>query len=98
MADTYLDLVNTPLPARIAKALGLPRPSVLRRYSPGEALAPQPVLVAGAGAGADALADVLLGWDVEVRRHVLPGEKLSAAAPRGAAGRGPSRSGRAAGC
>jgi 3-oxoacyl-[acyl-carrier protein] reductase len=79
MADTYLDLVNTPLPARIAKALGLPRPSVLRRYSPGESLAPQPVLVAGAGAGADALADVLLGWDVEVRRHVLPGEKLSAA-------------------
>lgn len=79
MADTYLDLVNTPLPGRIAKALGLPRPSVLRRYTPGEVLAPQPVLVAGTGAGADALADVLLGWDVEVRRHVLPGEKLSAA-------------------
>ncbi|MDQ0734649.1 3-oxoacyl-ACP reductase [Arthrobacter agilis] len=79
MADTYLDLVNTPLPGRIAKALGLPRPSVLRRYSPGETLALDPVLVAGAGAGADALADVLLGWDIEVRRHVLPGEKLSAA-------------------
>lgn len=79
MADTYLDLVNTPLPGRIAKALGLPRPSVLRRYTPGEAIAASPVLVAGAGAGADALADVLLGWDVEVRRHVLPGEKLSAA-------------------
>lgn len=79
MADTYLELVNTPLPGRIARALGLPRPAVLRRYTPGEVLAPQPVLVAGAGAGADALADVLLGWDIEVRRHVLPGEKLSAA-------------------
>ncbi|WP_105030649.1 3-oxoacyl-ACP reductase [Arthrobacter ruber] len=79
MADAYLDLVNTPLPGRIAKALGLPRPSVLRRYFPVEVLAPQPVLVTGAGAGADALADALLGWDVEVRRHVLPGEKLSAA-------------------
>ncbi len=79
MADTYLDLVNTPLPGRIAKALGLPRPSVLRRYTPREVLAARPVLVAGAGAGADAVADVLLGWDVEVRRHVLPGEKLSAA-------------------
>ncbi|MGV0111742.1 3-oxoacyl-ACP reductase [Arthrobacter sp. CP30] len=79
MADAYLELVNTPLPARIAKALGLPRPSVLRRWTPGEVLAPHPVLVAGAGAGADALADVLLGWDIEVRRHVLPGEKLSAA-------------------
>jgi 3-oxoacyl-[acyl-carrier protein] reductase len=79
MADTYLDLVNTPLPGKIAKALGLPRPSVLRRHTPGEPLASEPVLVAGAGAGADALADVLLGWDVDVRRHVLPGEKLSAA-------------------
>ncbi|MUK01065.1 3-oxoacyl-ACP reductase [Vibrio cholerae] len=79
MADTYLDLVNTPLPGKIAKALGLPRPSVLRRYTPGEPLASEPVLVAGAGAGADALADVLLGWDIDVRRHVLPGEKLSAA-------------------
>ncbi|WP_104118713.1 3-oxoacyl-ACP reductase [Arthrobacter sp. B1805] len=79
MADSYLNLVNTPLPAKIAKALGLPRPSVLRRYTPGEALAVNPVLVAGSGPGADALADVLLGWDVEVRRHVLPGEKLSAA-------------------
>ncbi len=79
MADNYLTLVNTPLPGKIAKALGLPRPVVLRRYSPGEAIASEPVLVAGAGAGADALAEVLLGWDVEVRRHVLPGEKLSAA-------------------
>ncbi|MHA7238772.1 3-oxoacyl-ACP reductase [Arthrobacter sp. TMS1-12-1] len=79
MADSYLDLVNTPLPGRIAKALGLPRPSVLRRYTPGEPLASEPVLVTGAGAGAEALAEVLLGWDVEVRRHVLPGEKLSAA-------------------
>ncbi|WP_434994359.1 3-oxoacyl-ACP reductase [Arthrobacter sp. Ld5] len=79
MADNYLDLVNTPLPGKIAKALGLPRPSVLRRYTPGEAIAPKPVLVTGSGAGAEALADVLLGWDVEVRRHVLPGEKLSAA-------------------
>ncbi|MFJ6002814.1 3-oxoacyl-ACP reductase [Arthrobacter sp. NPDC092385] len=79
MADKYLDLVNTPLPGRLAKALGLPRPSVLRRYTPGEAIATRPVLVAGSGSGADALAEVLLGWDVEVRRHVLPGEKLSAA-------------------
>ena len=79
MADSYLDLVNTPLPGRIAKALGLPRPSVLRRYTPDEVLAPNPVLVVGQGAGADALAAVLLEWDIEVRRHVLPNEKLSAA-------------------
>ncbi|MHA7282896.1 3-oxoacyl-ACP reductase [Arthrobacter sp. TMS2-4] len=79
MADNYLDLVNTPLPGKIAKALGLPRPSVLRRYTPGESIAPKPVLVTGSGPGAEALADVLLSWDVEVRRHVLPGEKLSAA-------------------
>ncbi len=78
MTDRYVDLVNTPLPGKLAKALGLPRPSVLRRYTPGEPVATHPVLVAGSGAGADALAEVILGWDVEVRRHVLSGEKLSA--------------------
>ncbi|THJ67339.1 3-oxoacyl-ACP reductase [Arthrobacter echini] len=79
MTDRYIDLVNTPLPGKLAKALGLPRPSVLRRFTPGEPVATQPILVTGSGAGADALAEVILGWDVEVRRHVLPGEKLSAA-------------------
>ncbi|WP_026550422.1 3-oxoacyl-ACP reductase [Arthrobacter sp. Br18] len=79
MADTYLELINNPLPARIAKSLGLPRPAVLRRHTPGEALADHPLLVVGSGPGADALAAELLAWDLEIRRHALPGETLSAA-------------------
>ncbi|WP_159801296.1 3-oxoacyl-ACP reductase [Arthrobacter zhaoguopingii] len=78
MADTYLGLVNTPLPGKLAKTLGLPRPAVLRRYTPGDPLVPGPVLVLGSGPGADTLAEALLGWDQDVRRHLRPGEKLGA--------------------
>ncbi|MHA7262302.1 3-oxoacyl-ACP reductase [Arthrobacter sp. TMN-37] len=78
MADTYLGLVNTPLPGRLAKALGLPRPAVLRRHTPGGPLIPGPVLVLGGGSGADTLAGALLGWGQDVRRHLRPEEKLGA--------------------
>lgn len=79
MADKYLELINNPLPSRIARSLGLPRPAVLRRHTPGAALADHPVLVVGSGPGADELAGELLSWDLEIRRHARPGETLSAA-------------------
>lgn len=79
MADKYLELINNPLPAKIAKSVGLPRPTVLRRHQPGAALADHPVLVVGSGTGADTLAAELLSSDLEIRRHALPGETLSAA-------------------
>ncbi len=78
MADTYLGLVNTPLPGRVAKALGLPRPAVLRRYTPGAPLVEGPILVLGPGSGAESLAQALLGWNQDVRRHLRPQEKLGA--------------------
>ena len=78
MGDTYLGLVNTPLPGRVARTLGLPRPAVLRRYTPGAPLVDGPILVLGAGPGAEALAQALLGWDQDVRRHLRPQEKLGA--------------------
>ena len=37
-----------------------------------------PVLVVGHGAGADAVAKVLLDWGQDVRRHATPKEKLGA--------------------
>ncbi|MBG6184441.1 3-oxoacyl-[acyl-carrier protein] reductase [Arthrobacter sp. CAN_A214] len=79
MADKYLELIKNPLPSKIARSLGLPRPAELRRHAPGAALADHPVLVVGSGAGADALAGELLSWDLEIRRHARPGETLSAA-------------------
>ncbi|XVX18661.1 3-oxoacyl-ACP reductase [Actinomycetota bacterium] len=49
MSDTYSQIVNSGLGKQIAGALGLPRPTKLRRYVPGEALVPGPVLIGGHG-------------------------------------------------
>ncbi|MDQ0769130.1 3-oxoacyl-[acyl-carrier protein] reductase [Pseudarthrobacter defluvii] len=78
MADTYTQLVNSGLGRNLAKKLGLPQPAVLRRYQPGQPLVAGPVVVVGDTAGADKLAAELLSWDLDVRRHAVPAEKLGA--------------------
>ncbi|MCA4131483.1 3-oxoacyl-ACP reductase [Arthrobacter sp. M4] len=78
MTDRYTQFVDHGIGRDIAKRLGLPQPVALRRYQPGEPLAPGPVLIQGTGPGADALARELLGWNVDVRRHAEPKEKLGA--------------------
>jgi 3-oxoacyl-[acyl-carrier protein] reductase len=50
MSDKYLNLVNSPIGARVASTVGLPRPAVLRRYQPGDPIVPGPVLL-GATSG-----------------------------------------------
>lgn len=83
--DAYLDLVNGGLTGTLAKRLGLPRPTPLRRYRPGEPLVDGPVLVLGRGPDADTLARYLsgtdpdhTGWDLDVRRHAEPGTRVAA--------------------
>ncbi|GGC88184.1 3-oxoacyl-ACP reductase [Tersicoccus solisilvae] len=78
MTDTYLNLVNAAPFAGLARRLGLPRPVELRRYRPGDPLVDGPTLLVGAGAGAQELADELLGWDLEVVRHHRPKQRLGA--------------------
>jgi 3-oxoacyl-[acyl-carrier protein] reductase len=78
MTDKYTELVSRGFGRDIAKRLGLPQPVRLRRHQPGEPLADGPVLVQGTGAGADELASELLSWKLDVRRHAVPKEKLSA--------------------
>ncbi|WP_028278739.1 3-oxoacyl-ACP reductase [Arthrobacter sp. H5] len=78
MSDSYLQLVNSVPAGRVAKALGLPLPVPLRRYQSGAPLIPGPVLVLGNGAGADTVAEVLLGWNQDVRRHAQPKERIGA--------------------
>jgi len=78
MTDKYTTLVNQGLGRNIAKRLGLPQPALLRRYKPGQPLINGPVLVQGNTAGADDLAATLLSWDLDVRRHAVPREKLGA--------------------
>lgn len=81
MTDTYLDLVNSGFTKTVAKKLGLPRPSPLRRYTPGEPLVSGPLLVlndAASEADAGALASQLLEWDVDVHRHGGADERFAA--------------------
>ncbi|GAA4707033.1 3-oxoacyl-[acyl-carrier protein] reductase [Promicromonospora umidemergens] len=71
MADNYTRFVNGELGKKLAKQLGLPRPAVLRRYTPGAPVTVGPVLIVAddaSAADADSLAKALLAWDVDVRR------------------------------
>ncbi|XKH56301.1 3-oxoacyl-ACP reductase [Citricoccus nitrophenolicus] len=76
--DTYTALVNQPLGQKLAGALGLPRPAVLRRYEPGQALVEGSVLVLGGGHAADEAAAVLLDWGLDVRRQSAPADRYGA--------------------
>lgn len=76
MTDTYTRLVSKGLGRNVAKKLGLPQPAALRRYEPGQPLINGPVLLEGSSPGADELAVELLRWDVDVRRHAVPKERL----------------------
>lgn len=69
MKDSYTQIVNSTLGKKVAGALGLPQPVELRRYEPGQdLLKDQKVLLIGDDAS-DNLAETLLGWGLEVRRH-----------------------------
>ncbi|GCD19805.1 3-oxoacyl-ACP reductase [Cellulomonas algicola] len=91
MTDTYLNLVNSGVTKKIAKQLGLPQPTPLRRHRPGAPLVDGPVLVLGRDGDGDALAAVLSGpaggapgatvldgWDLEVHRHAHPDTRYAA--------------------
>lgn len=78
MSDKYMDLVNSGFTKKLAQTLGLPRPAVLRRQ--GEKGDPVPVtgtvVVLGEGKDADAVANLLLQWDLDVRRSAPPQGKI----------------------
>ncbi|MDD9206579.1 3-oxoacyl-ACP reductase, partial [Georgenia sp. 10Sc9-8] len=86
MSDTYLDLISSGLPKKVAKKLGLPQPVRLRRSDPeslDSPLLPGPVLVlsdAGSRTAADEVTEGLLAWDLDVRRDAHLGDHRSWAA------------------
>ena len=51
MSDWYRNFANSGVGTTITKQLGLPRPAVLRRYEPGQALLPGPAVIGSAGEG-----------------------------------------------
>jgi 3-oxoacyl-[acyl-carrier protein] reductase len=59
MADRYLELVNSGVGATVAGKLGLPRPAVLRRYSPGDPLLGGDLLCGEVKGGLDGLIELL---------------------------------------
>lgn len=77
MTDRYTHLVNTGFTATLAKRLGLPQPAILRRFRAGDPLVPGPVLVLGPdthdGSDSDAVAQHLLGLDLDVHRSPTTG-------------------------
>ncbi|WP_028269246.1 3-oxoacyl-ACP reductase [Arthrobacter sp. UNC362MFTsu5.1] len=78
MTDKYTQFVSHGIGKDVARKLGLPQPVVLRRHQPGQPLVPGPILIQGSSDGADELAAALLSWDLDVRRHAVPREKLGA--------------------
>src|SRR3954469_1246742 len=65
MADRYLELVNSGLGASVAGRLGLPRPAVLRRYSPGDPLLAGDLLHGQLKDGLDGLPELLAAAGVQ---------------------------------
>ncbi|PZP31915.1 MAG: 3-oxoacyl-ACP reductase, partial [Kocuria rhizophila] len=78
MADTYLDLVNSGLGKQVASKLGLPEPTKLRRYRAGSDFPEGSVLVLGKGQAADAAAQAMLDWNLDVRRHAQEVDRVGA--------------------
>lgn len=76
--DSYTDFVNTGFGKKVTKALGLPQPARLRRYSPQAPVIHGPVVLLGSTEASDILAGHLLGWGLDVRRHIGPKEKVAA--------------------
>lgn len=78
MRDSYTEFANTGLGRKLTKSLGLPQPAKLRRYRPGAPLIEGPVVVVGDSEASDRIAEVMLGWDLDVRRHLESREKAAA--------------------
>lgn len=77
-SDGYTKFINKPLPGRIAKALGLPRPVPLRRHVVGAPLVEGPILVLGETPVANAAAKHLYDNNYDVHRVAGIKQKFSA--------------------
>ncbi|MGW1681895.1 3-oxoacyl-ACP reductase [Saccharopolyspora sp. NPDC002376] len=80
MADRYQQFTSSALGRQVVKRLGLPAPTPLRRYRPGDPVVAGPVLL-GAAPGprlGDAISVVTKGIQAQVHRTPADGERYSA--------------------
>src|SRR3954470_11720793 len=73
MADRYQQFVDSPPGRLIARQVGLPKPTRLRRYEPGQELVEGSAVVGGDGALAKAAADALKAAKVKVLKTLGDG-------------------------
>ncbi len=71
MSDSYLNFANSPIGAKLTKALGLPKPMVLERFKEGQPPIKGTVLLGGGGAPQllPALAAVLKSMEAQTLAH-----------------------------
>jgi 3-oxoacyl-[acyl-carrier protein] reductase len=82
--DKYRDLMNTSLGRALSSRAGLPRPAVLRRYHPGDALLPGRLLLGGSGLAGLAAAFTAAGAELA---PAVTGDASTADPTGGEAGR-----------
>ncbi|HZC73304.1 MAG TPA: 3-oxoacyl-ACP reductase [Jatrophihabitans sp.] len=79
MSDRYLNLVNSPVGARVASRVGLPQPAQLRRYTTGDRLLLAPALLGSTtGKPTAALRKLLSGAGAEVLDEIAEGVRVGA--------------------
>ncbi len=80
MSDRYLELVNSSYGRSVAGRIGLPRPSVLRRFEPGAPLLPGPAVLGrlARDGGLPGLAALLTSAGVEVAAAGADGQRPAA--------------------
>ncbi|MEU5851035.1 3-oxoacyl-ACP reductase [Saccharopolyspora shandongensis] len=80
MADRYQQFTLSPIGRQVVKRLGLPAPTPLRRYHPGDPVVSGPVLVGAAPGGrlGDAIAGTIEDVHAQVHQTPAEGERYSA--------------------
>ena len=77
MTDRYQQFTQSSLGRQATKRLGLPDPTPLRRYQPGEPLLTGPVLVGGDGRLGDAVGNLLREIGAPVHKDPATGERYA---------------------
>ncbi|GAA2334910.1 3-oxoacyl-ACP reductase [Saccharopolyspora halophila] len=78
MTDRYQQFTQSSLGRQLTKRLGLPQPTPLRRYQPGEPLLTGPVLIGGNGKLCDAIGNTLREIGAAAHKDPATGERYAA--------------------